>query len=351
MEEVKRSAGRLTSRRHFRISSVAVALILLLGCGRSTPDPCADDDPAIGRIEVGPVAIERLERPFLQLRSPAEIRAFADRHPLFARQFLLRPQYPSDDAFTTQLTKLLSDSGFQTLGREATRTFGNLQPEQEQLRGAFQHIKHYFPGFRPPHVATFVSGLSQDIFVNDSLLVLGLDFFIGPKATYRPAVYRYIQHRYAPPYLIPSAVLPMSSKFLKQDFTDKTLLNEMVQYGKSYYFLEKVLPCVPDTLRIGYSARELAGAVRNEQRIWSHFLNGQLLYATQPFLQQKYVGERPNVPEIGKQCPGRIGQWVGWQIVRAYMTQHPDVTLAQLMAEKSAQKILDGSRYKPRKPN
>ena len=53
--------------------------------------------------------------------------------------------------------------------------------------------------------------------------------------------------------------------------------------------------------------------------------------------------------EIGQQAPGRIGAWVGWQIVRAYMQENPAVTLAQLLAEEDAQKILNGSKYKPRK--
>ena len=41
--------------------------------------------------------------------------------------------------------------------------------------------------------------------------------------------------------------------------------------------------------------------------------------------------------------------WLGWQIVRKYMEENPKVTLAQLMAEKNAQKILTESKYKPKK--
>jgi hypothetical protein len=88
----------------------------------------------------------------------------------------------------------------------------------------------------------------------------------------------------------------------------------------------------------------------NEQKIWAHLLTKKLLYSTQPFLTQKYIGERPSTPEIGKDAPGRIGAWVGWQIVRAYMQENPSVTLPQLLAETNAQKILTGSKYKPKKP-
>ncbi len=328
---------------------LAVLLTVLLGACQSAPDRCADEDPAIAALDVGPVAVTRYEAAFLPVRTPAQATAFAARYPTFARQYLLRGQYPSDTVFAGQLTKLTTNPGFQKLAQEATTAFGEFAPQQAQLRGAFQHIRHYYPTFRPPQVGTFVSGLSQDIFLSDSLLVLGLDFFIGPKASYLPNTTAYIQRRYQPPYLVPSAVLLLADGFVRSNPQDRTLLSQMVQFGKAYYFAERMLPCVPDSLLIGFTGRELVGAQFNEQRIWSHFLEKQLLYTTEASVAQKYLGERPVVPEIGKECPGRIGRWVGWQIVRAYAAENPNTPLPQLLAEPDAQKILAGAHYKPRK--
>ncbi len=320
----------------------------LTACQTAPPDPCADDDPAIARVPVA-VQVKRLEQSFFRIQRPADALAFVNAEPLFSRQFLLRRQYPSDSLLAQQLTRLATNDGLRKFAAETQAVFGDFKPEEAQLRGAFQHVKFYFPDFRVPPVYTFVSGMSQDVLVNDSLLVLGLDFFAGPKASYRPNVPGYLLRRYQRPYLVPQAVLQISNKYLKQNFADRTLLNQMVQLGKSYYFLEKVLPCTPDSVKIGFTARELAGVAYNEQKIWAHFLTQKLLYQTQPFLTQKYVGERPNTAEIGKKAPGRIGAWVGWQIVRAYMAENPSVTLAQLLAEPDAQKILNGSKYKPKK--
>ena len=55
------------------------------------------------------------------------------------------------------------------------------------------------------------------------------------------------------------------------------------------------------------------------------------------------------MPEIDRAAPGRIGQWVGLQIIRKYMAEHPDVTLPRLMAEKSAQRLLNDSHYRPKR--
>ena len=46
--------------------------------------------------------------------------------------------------------------------------------------------------------------------------------------------------------------------------------------------------------------------------------------------------------------PGKVGAWLGWQIVKAYMKENPNTTLKELIAIKDGQKILTGSKYKPK---
>ncbi|GGF15803.1 gliding motility lipoprotein GldB [Hymenobacter cavernae] len=318
---------------------------MLAGCKRS--DTC-ELNPEVAKV-AAPVQIERLEGPFFRIRNEADAKQFLQQHPLFARQYLQQRQYPSQEILANTLVRLATNSGLQKLGREAETEFKDTNKLQGQLKQLFQHVRYYFPSFRVPPVQTFVSGLSQDLFVNDSLMVIGIDYFVGPKASYRPNVPAYILRRYTPEHLLPTIALAVSSKYNQHQLTNQTMLSEMVQFGKSLYFAEKVLPCTPDSTIIGFTAKELASVEFNEGKVWAHFIEKNLLYNTSPFTIQKYVGERPDVPEIDKTAPGRIGAWVGWQIVRKYMAEHPNVTLAQLMADKNAQHILTESRYRPKR--
>lgn len=328
---------------------LAIALGSLLAifsaCGRE-PEAC-ELNPEVANVKA-PVELERLEQPFFRIKSTADAKRFLAEHPLFANQFLQRRQFPTDEVLAATLTRLATNAGLQQLGRETDSTFRDSEKLKSGLQRMFQHIRYNFPAFSVPPVKTFVTGLSQDMFVNDSLMVLGLDFFVGPNAKYRPNVPDYILRRYRPENVLPTAALAISSKYNSKQLTDQTMLAEMVQFGKSLYFAERVLPCTPDSLLMGYTGQELASVSFNEGKIWAHFIEKQLLYNTTSFTIQKYVGERPNIPEIGKTCPGRVGAWVGWQIVRKYMTSHPNVTLAQLMADKNAQHILADSRYRPK---
>jgi uncharacterized protein YjaZ len=51
--------------------------------------------------------------------------------------------------------------------------------------------------------------------------------------------------------------------------------------------------------------------------------------------------------DIDKESPGRIGVWLGWQIVRSYMNNN-EVTLQQLL-QTNAEEIFNKSKYKPKK--
>ena len=322
---------------------ISAAALGLVACSEGS-ETCVLS-PEVAKVKA-PAQLERLEEPFFQIKTTTDADRFLGEHGLFARQFLQSPQYPPG-VLSATLTRLATNAGLQKLGSQADSTFRGPELQQE-LTHLFQHVRYYYPGFRVPPVKTFVSGLSQDLFVNDSLLVISTDYFVGPRAVYQPNVPAYIQRRYTPAHLLPAVALAISTKYNQKQLTNTTMLSEMVQFGKALYFAEKVLPCTPDSLLMGYTDKEMAGVSFNEGKIWAHFIEKNLLYNTAPFTVQKYIGERPNIPEIDKTAPGRVGAWVGWQIVRKYMAENPKVTLPQLMAEKDAQRILNNSRYRPK---
>jgi hypothetical protein len=336
-----------------KLSSSIRALLLaaaglLAGCRQGAADGCRPDPAA--DAPAAALHLKHLERPFFQIKNPAEGLQFMRANPVFTRYYLQAGQAPAD-TLAKALTQLAANPDLQQLNQQTAAAFPDSASLRQDMAGMFGRIKYYFPDFKAPAMAaTYVSGLlGKDIYVNDSLLVISLDWFAGPKAKYRPDLPHYMLRRYRPAYVLPTLALAVSSKYNRHQLTATSMLDQMVDQGKRLYFAGQVLPCTPDSLLVGYSAKELTSVKFNEARIWGHFLENNLLFSTTPFVIQKYVGERPNVPEIDRTCPGRIGQWVGLQIVRKYMAEHSAVTLAQLMADKDTQHILNESHYRPKK--
>ena len=317
------------------------------GCQQGPADSCRVDDAADAPAVA--VKVQQLEVPFFKVKTPTDARQFLDSYPAFARYYLQR-QPANERELAEGLPAMATNAALQQLGRETAAAFPDRAALARDLGELFRRVRFYFPDFRVPPTATYVSGFqSKDIYVNDSLLVLSLDWFAGPKASKRPDLPQYMLRRYKPTGLLPLLAQNVSSKYNRHELTANNMLDAMVHEGKALYFASRVLPCTPDSLLLGYTRREMDGLEANEPRVWGHFLEKDLLYATMPFLLQKYVGERPNVPEIDKTCPGRVGQWVGLQIVRKYIAEHPSVDMSHLMAEKNAQRILNDSHYRPKK--
>ena len=320
-------------------------LLAFFGCNKNT---CEIPDE-IAAIQVD-LKAQRLDKEIFAVKSKEDVSAFLQKYPPFADRFLQRKHYQTEEELVNSLYGMATEPSLKELAQVADKRFKDMDALETDMETAFKHLKYYYPEAKVPQLATFITGMSQDLYLDDSLLVWGLDFFIGPEAKYRPPFPKYILYRYDKPNLVPTTVMLLSDKYNKTDPENGTMLAEMIANGKSLYFTEKMLPCTPDSLIIGYTNQQMADVHYNQERIWAHFVEKSLLFETEQFKIKKYVGERPNVPEIGTECPGRIGAWVGWQIVRKYMADHPEVTLPQLMEETNVQKILNQSRYKPKKP-
>jgi len=323
-----------------------VLLMLAMAC--SSENERCNNAPDLGNIDIE-LNIQRLDREMFALKNAQEVTAFMNHNPVFAEIFLSRPAYPNDTVLANQVLRLIADPHIKdTLYQEVQTTF-NDEYVYDTFEKAFKTIKYYYPEYRLPKIQLGITGMANDLYVSDSLIIVGLDFFLGPKASYRPiGIPDYILRRYTPEHLLPSVMLFVSQGFNKANDTDKTMLADMAYYGKSYYFMQTILPCTPDSLLIGFSAEELKDTEEHADIVWANFIQNKLIYETNYQIKSKFLGERPKVVEIGSKCPGRIGMWVGWQIINQYVEKRPNTTLPELMKNTNAQEIFNESKYKPR---
>ncbi|MEQ8925614.1 MAG: gliding motility lipoprotein GldB [Fulvivirga sp.] len=298
------------------------------------------------------IEIEQLEDVLLDIQSKDSLVRFLNDHPIITNYFLRRSSYPNDSIMMETLLRKYANPHIDTLQMEIDRVFGDLSQLKEDLNTAFSHLKYYYPDARIPKVKTVATGLDFDLYVSDSLIVIGLDYYLGQGGKYRPInMYQYILKRYAPEYIVPSIMLlnGIAPEYNGTSVKDKTILADMISYGKSFYFAKHMMPCTPDSVIIWYTNKEIVGSRKNIDIIWTHFVENELLYETNHMVKKKYIDDRPKTYEIGDEAPGRIGTWLGWQIVRKYMEEHPDVTLAEMMLMESPQQLFKESKFKPDK--
>lgn len=261
--------------------------------------------------------------------------------------YLFPEQFP-DSVWVAKLTDTLQLELFE----EVDRAFGDFEEESEALESLFKHIKYYFPEFEVPKVVTLTSDVRYEdrIILTDTLLLIGLDNYLGKDHHFYGGIQRYIAAGLDKKFLTSDVASAFSKRVLTYP-RNRTFLSRMVYYGKELYLKDKLLPDITDAQKIGYSQEEMDWAMANEEQMWKYFVERELLYNTDSQLDRKFLDPAPFSKfglELDNESPGRLGRYTGWQIVRAFMQNNNDVDLKQLL-DMPADEILKKSNYKPRK--
>jgi hypothetical protein len=295
-----------------------------------------------------PVQIEHLENELFAAKSEKDVLALIQKNTFLRLYFTDSTGSSMDEAIAAQLYANVSNKELKAFKNELQTYFGQMADIEQELNEAFSNIQKNYPDFKRPRVVTLITGfLGRDLYVSDTLVVVGLDFFGGPKARFRPNdLFNYQLMRYDKPYIIPQILLTMATKYNKKNSQDLTLLADMVHDGKSYEFVKHIAPNTADSLIIGYSQTQLDDVYASQEDVWGYFLDRKLLFQTRDSEKQKFIGERPITVEISQYCPGRIASWVGWRIVSRYLKENPKTSLTELMRNTKSQQILADSRYK-----
>lgn len=249
------------------------------------------------------------------------------------------------------ISSFLNDAAISTVYSDVQTEFASTEKLESDFESALKHYHYYFPNKIVPHIATFISGFNYPIAVTDSVLGVGLDMYLGKNYKYYKlmAIPNYQVDFMSKQYIVVDAVRSWLQTEYEGMDVHKNLLSEMVFQGKLMYALDHLLPQEEDSVKLEFTAQQLQWVTNSEQSIWAYFIDKNLLYSTKASENVKYINSAPFTIGMPKASPGRVGVWLGYKIVSAYMERHKEITLAALMEEKNAQKILNDSHYKPRK--
>jgi gliding motility-associated lipoprotein GldB len=237
------------------------------------------------------------------------------------------------------------------LFNETQKLYSDISDLELELMSLFKHIKYYNPKFKSPNITTMISDIDYDsrVIYADSLLLISLDVYLGKEHEFYSDYPKYIKENNTKENIIVDIANSISENQILP-ITSRSFIGKMVYEGKKMYLLDLYLPTISDKLKIGFLDQKLAWAVTNEEDIWKYFIERKLLFSTDTKLNKRFLDNAPFSKfylENDNQSPGRIGVWLGWQIVRSYM-QNNDVSLQQLLKINELD-LYKKSKYKPRK--
>lgn len=254
-----------------------------------------------------------------------------------------------DESGIKQLREFVTDPHMRSTYNYTMQQFPDLTWLFNQLDKSFTIYKKHFPKKQIPTVYSYISGydIQMPVKFADSVLIIGLDMYLGRDyPPYKEMGYPvYIINRLSKEYILSDCFKEIGWANTTRNRTS-TLLDAMIEEGKALYFTQVMLPGEPGENLMKYSPEQLAWIEANEQNLWSFMIENQLLYSTDAKAITTFMTDGPFTSGFSTESPSRMGHWLGWQIVKAYMNKN-SVSLPDLMATTDSQTILQKSGYKP----
>jgi gliding motility-associated lipoprotein GldB len=317
-----------------KILSIIVIISLVLSC--ETEDKLEKE---IAKIDVT-VNVERFDKLFAKV-TPNTLPELKKDYP-----FMFSKNY-NDSIWIARINDTLE----QLLNREVAKAFENNISFEGEVESLFQHIKYYFKAFKSPRIITVTSDVDyrNKTIVTDSIVLIALDTYLGAKHEFYGSIPLYLKQNFESSQIVSDLATQYATQSIYQP-KRKTFLDAMIYFGKILYFKDIMIPFKTDDSKIGYTNEQLDWAKDNESYIWRYFVERELLFDTDPKLLERFINPAPfskfNL-ELDNESPGRLGQYIGWQIVKAYMA-HNEVSLQQMLMT-NAEDIFNNSKFKPRK--
>ena len=334
-----------------KIAAFLSIVIFLFSCknGNNTPD--------VSDIKID-LTLERFEKGFFSIDTNnlssglQKVRSeFPDFYPDFMQNILGISGSPNDTSTLSVSKKFLSS--YYSFEKELEKKFSNTTGIVTAIKQGFRFVKYYFPDYRIPGLVTFMGPLdAPGVALTRNRIAIGLQQYAGKDfpgyqtSEVQQMFPAYISRRFDPVYIPANCMKVVADDLFPDKSTGKPLIEQMIEKGKQWWLLDKFMPNTTDSLKTGYTQKQLDWCKANEGLIWNYFITNGNLETIEPNIIQNYIGESPTTQEL-ENSPGNIGQWVGWQIAKKMADKNPSLTPAELM-NMPARKILTEAKYKPK---
>ncbi len=330
------------------------ALYLFQSCQTDGPKP-----PDLSGIEID-LKVRRFEQDLFLVDTndmSTGLSLLSERYPVFSDLYFQRilPAQGAPQGPENFIKGFIQHPAVRALYDSTQVLYEDFTPYAREVEQGLKYFNYYFPDHPlPPYLTTFLSEYAVgSIIYDDNALAVGLDFFLGADYPYRelnpsnPAFSDYLTRTFNPEHLVMKTLKPLIQD-INQAPDQVRLLDLMVQNGKELYLLDHILPDTPDSILLEMTVQQTQWLSDNEREMWAYFLQEDLLYSSTFRDIKKYVDYSPHSPGMPPEAPGRTANWIGWQIVKAYMQRHPETSFSELVEIRDAQTLLAESRYKPK---
>jgi hypothetical protein len=288
---------------------------------------------------------------------PGGLRQLQQKHPGFYIDFMQQILGVSGVDTNQQTIAVTREfiRGYAPVQQYLDKQFSNTDAFQKELEQAFRYVKHYFPQYKTSNAILFTGPFDAPGVANTNEgFAFGLQQYAGKdfkeyQATpFQEMFPTYISRRFSKEYMVANCMKSVADEIFPDRSAGKPLIEQMIEKGKQWYLLDKFLPGTPDSIKTGYTQKQLEWCAANEGAIWAHMVKNEDLNSLSPAAIQVYIGEAPFTQGMPQEySPGNLGQWIGWQIVKKFVAKNEKLSIEEVM--RTAPSVInEEAKYKPK---
>ena len=260
--------------------------------------------------------------------------------------FLFPPQY-EDQIWIDRLNDTIQNQ----LYNEVNLSFGDFSDQQSLIESFYSNYLGYDSEYKIPRLITLTTDVDyrKKIILTDSLLLIGLDNYLGEDHVFYSSFPTYLTNTFNKENIIIDIAKEYASAVIANTRSDNyTFIEKIINHGKMLYFASLMLPEKEESKIIGYTNADFAWALKNEKDIWSNFIENDYLFSSDNNLDSRFINLAPFSKfylSIDNDSPSMIGKFIGWKIVKSFMKVSSS-NLNELI-QYDPMYIYNNSKYKP----
>ncbi len=210
--------------------------------------------------------------------------------------------------------------------------FSDIRPLEQIVGDIMDNASKEGINLPPLTFASVVWGNRRPMVRADSIVLIALNHYLGADfpgysgwQEYRRAVKTPDMIPYDLAGVLAATQYPMTDR-------EPTLLSWMLYEGALVEARMRLVHDASLAKALGYSPQQLEYVETNLKKMWEEMRLLRIVYDTDPLTIDKYIAQAPSTPLLQGTTPGRVGCYIGYCIVRAYLSKHPETSLSQMLS-------------------
>ena len=255
--------------------------------------------------------------------------------PIYTFEWQNNLRINNQDSISVKTYQFYQSDYIRALEVEKTKLIPQVKNKEKDVNRVFNFYRYYFPQKTVPREIIYMNKLFSNINCSDSAITVALESYLNPALEVIQSIpnnqlYKWQREKMELEYL-PRDILSNWIQVQLFEELDKSLAAHIVQAGKILYLVNATFPYRSEQYILRYSNSDYDWAKQNEFSAWEFLVREELLFKNNMRDKANWLNDGPTTLGLSKESPDRMGQYLGYKMVKKFMQENKEVSLTDLL--------------------